>query len=248
MKPEALSKLTVKALRDLARELSVPGFSKMKKDDLVEAVLARQSAHATGPGPAPAMATAVEEAGAPSSSSGPAEAPRPVGPRLSELGELPQHYGRTRITLMVQKPGYLYAYWEVREHDLAAARARVGRSDARLVMRAQNLTEGYHTDIEVHSPVGDWFFQNEWHGHRVRVDLGLRGPDGTFVLLASSNEVEMPLARPSDRTDPEWAVLESDFEAIYALSGGLAQGDSAQLQRVMREGWGPSSSSGGWRG
>ena len=115
-------------------------------------------------------------------------------------------------------------------------------------MLFRSLSEGYFADIEVHSPVGDWFFPVEWHGHRVRVDLGLRGPDGSFVLLASSNEVTLPLARPSDRTDPEWAVLENEFEAIYALSGGIAQGDSAQLQRVMREGWGPSSSSGGWRG
>lgn len=245
MNPEALSKMTVKALRDLARELSVPGFSRLKKAELIEAVLARQAAPAAPTGPAPALA---EAAGAPAPTSGPAPGPRHEGPRLSELGELPQHYGRTRITLMVQKPGYLYAYWEVREEELAAARARIGRADGRLVMRAQNLTEGHHTDIEVHCPVGDWFFRSEWHGHRVRVDLGLRGPDGQFIVLASSNEVELPLARPSDRTDPEWAVQEGEFEAIYALSGGLAQGDSAQLQRVMREGWGPSSSAGGWRG
>ena len=113
----------------------------------------------------------------------------------------------------------------------------------RLVLSKGHAAAGYYAVL---AECG--FFPVEWHGHRVRVDLGLRGPDGSFVLLASSNEVTLPLARPSDRTDPEWAVLESEFEAIYALSGGIAQGDSAQLQRVMREGWGPSSSSGGWRG
>jgi len=166
---------------------------------------------------------------------------------LSELGDLPQHYDSTRIVLLVQKPGYLYAYWEVREDDLAAARARIGRTDARLVMRAHNLTEGHHTDIEVHCPVGDWFFQSEWTGAEVRVDIGLKGPDGRFIVLASSNVVGVPTGKPSDRVDPEWAIQESEFEAIYALSGGLHQGDSAQLQRLMREGWGPNWSGGSRR-
>jgi|GEM_PF-2389798 hypothetical protein len=240
MKPEVLNKMTVKALRDLARELSVTGFSRMRKPELVEAILARREApRSTAASKRPAVPAAAEAA---VPASAPSSAPqRPAPPSLTELGDLPTHYDRTRITLMVQKPGYLYAYWEIREDDLAGARARIGRVDARLVMRANNLTEGHFNDIEVHCPVGDWFFPCDWAGHRVRVDFGLRGPDGRFILLASSNEVVLPLARASDRVDPEWAVQESEFEAIYALSGGLDQGDSAQLQRVMREGWGPSS-------
>jgi hypothetical protein len=238
MTRETLNKMTVKALRDLARELSLSGHTRMKKAELVEAIAARQAS--PEPAPAPPAVTAAPEA----PSSPPAER-KVFPPQLSELGELPQQYGRTQIVLMLQKPGYLYAYWEVREEDLAAARARIGRVDARLVMRAHNLTGGIHTDIEVHCPVGDWFFHTEWGGVRVRVDIGLRAPDGHFIVLAKSNELELPTGGPSDRVDAEWAVQESEFEALYALSGGMDQGDSAQLQRVMREGWGLSSS--GWR-
>ena len=39
MKPEALNKMTVKALRDLARELAVTGYSRMKKAELVDAIV-----------------------------------------------------------------------------------------------------------------------------------------------------------------------------------------------------------------
>lgn len=238
MKPETLKKMTVKALRDLAREFSVPGFSRMRKAELIEALQARREI-SEPPAPAVAATGAAVEAPASAPASPPAQRPSP--PRLSELGDLPQQYGKTQITLLLQKPGYLYAYWEVREEDLAAARARIARADARLVMRAHNLSAGHFTDIEVHCPVGDWFFRSEWGGARVRVDIGLRGPDGQFIVLASSNELELPTGRPSDRVDAEWAVQESEFEAMYALSGGLDQGDSAQLQRVIREGWGPSS-------
>jgi hypothetical protein len=254
MNPEALNSMTVKALRDLARELSVTGFSKMRKPELVEQILAQRRSPKAGAAAAKATgktarAAALASAG-PAPSSAPSSAPArsaPSGPPVSELGELPQHYDTTRITLLVQKPGYLYAYWEVREEDLAAARVQIGRVDARLVMRAHNLTQGHYTDIEVHCPVGDWFFQSEWGGHKVRVDIGLMGPDGRFIVLASSNVVELPSGKASDRVDPEWAVQESEFEAIYALSGGLHQGDSAQLQRLMREGWGPSSAGGSRR-
>jgi len=242
MTPQTLNKMTVKALRDLARELSIKGYSGMRKAELVDAICARQrepdrdTRAATG-----GMPPRVESSAPSSASTGP---PRHA-PRLSDLGDLPTQYGRTCATLMVQKPEYLYAYWEIREEDLAAARASMGRVDARLVMRAHNVSAGVHTDIEVHAPVGDWFFKTDWSGGRVKVEIGLKGPDGRFIVLAVSNEVELPSARASDRVDPEWAIQEEQFEAIYALSGGFNPGDSAQLQRVMREGWGPSS--GDWR-
>lgn len=236
MTPQTLSKMTVKALRDLARELSVKGYSRMKKDELVDAIAARQR-EPDRAAPA-AVGTMPPPVQAPSSPAGPPQRP---APRLSDLGDLPPRYGRTRATLMVQKPEYLYAYWEIRDDELASARASMGRVDARLVMRAHNLSAGVHTDIEIHAPVGDWFFKTAWSGSRVKVEIGLKGPDGRFIVLAVSNEVGVPSAKASDRIDPEWAIQEDQFEAIYALSGGFTQGDSAQLQRVMREGWGPAS-------
>jgi hypothetical protein len=240
MTPQTLTKMTVKALRDLARELSVKGYTRMRKDELVDAIAARQREPDREPQvPVGTMPPPVQ---APSSAP---PAPQRHAPRLSDLGDLPARYGRTRATLMVQKPDYLYAYWEIRDEELASARASMGRVDARLVMRAHNLTAGLQTDIEIHAPVGDWFFKTGWAGSRVKVEIGLKGPDGRFIVLAVSNEVGVPSAKASDRIDPEWAIQEGQFEAIYALSGGFTQGGSAQLQRVMREGWGPSSSD--WR-
>jgi hypothetical protein len=241
MTPQTLNKMTVKALRDLARELSVAGYTRMKKAELVDAIAACQREPAKAPQAAMGTMPPPVEA---TSSAGSAP-PQRHAPRLSDLGDLPARYGRTRATLMVQKPDYLYAYWEILDEDLAAARASMGRVEARLVMRAHNVSAGIHTDIEVHAPVGDWFFKTDWAGNRVKVEIGLKGPDGRFIVLAVSNEVDLPSAKASDRVDPEWAIQEDQFEAIYALSGGFSPGDSAQLQRLMREGWGPSS--GDWR-
>jgi hypothetical protein len=141
----------------------------------------------------------------------------------------------------MQKPGYLYAYWELRDDHLDDARKELGDRGA-LTLRVNDVQTSDWYDITVHSPVGDWFFRTDWVGRTVRVDLGLLGPDGRFLVLASSNALPIPTGKPSDRVDPEWAVRDAEFERIYALSGGLNQaGGSADIQRVLREGWLPSS-------
>ena len=146
------------------------------------------------------------------------------------------------MVLLLQKPGYLYAYWELRDDHLDNARKELGDWGA-LTLRVKDVLGGAWYDITVHSPVGDWFFRTEWVGRTVLLELGLLGPDGRFLVLATSNRVGIPTGKASDRVDPEWAVRDAEFERIYALSGGLANqaGGSGDIQRMLREGWLPSS-------
>lgn len=238
MNRKSLQKLTVKALRDLGRELSIKGLARLKKAELVEAILAAR------PEPEPAARAQAEAIAPPAAEFHGSPPPQPSGPAasLSDLGDLGDRYGQTRVVLLVQKPGYLYTYWEVRDEDLGSGWDRLGSRDGRLALRVHDLRENAHFDIEVHCPVGDWFFQTGWMDRHLRVDLGLKGRDGRFIVLASSNVVAMGSGRPSNRVDPEWAIRDKDFEAMYALSGGLTQGgESVSVQRIIREGWLPSS-------
>ena len=241
MERQTLERMTLTALRDLARELAVKNAGAMERDALVEAILLGD-----GPGqPAPAPALGVTHMPfAGSATVVQTDAPPPhFGVPISEMGALPRAYGRTRVVVLAQKPGYFYAYWEVREDDLAAARGNLGGVDAALVLRVSEVPGAALKDIAIYDAVGEWFFDAEVSWQSIRVILGLKTADEQWVTLAESAEVRAPAAGPSARTDPEWSIKEGDFETIYALSGGLEQGPgSARLQRVMGEGWVPTSS------
>ncbi len=237
MEHAILSRMTLNALRALAHELGVDGADAMEKEHLVATLVA-------APARADAAATMDHAPGAPGHSvaaSQPAQAAPVSPPRLAALGELPERYGITRVVLMVQKPGHLYAYWEVTDADMAAARARAGDNHT-LTLRVRDLSGDVCHDIEIHEPVGDWFFTTRLDWRRVRVELGLVTADGRFVEITRSAETAQPASMPSSRSDPKWSVKEGDFESIYALSGGLSErGGSEQIQRILREGWLPSS-------
>ncbi|MBI5136469.1 MAG: DUF4912 domain-containing protein [Nitrospirae bacterium] len=231
-----LTTMSLAALRALAHELGIGGADRLDKDALIATLV-------QAPAGAPAASPIDRVSGAPDLAiSAPASQPAqaPGGARLSELGALPARYGATRVVLLVQKPRYLYTYWEITDPDLDRARAQLG-PNFHLVLRVREMPGGGFFDIEVHSPVGDWFFSAGTAWETMRVDVGLRGADGRFVLLASSDAVAAPAYRPSERTDPEWAIAGRDFETIYALSGGISErGGSEQIQRILREGWAPS--------
>lgn len=248
MDRKALQKLTVKALRELAREVGVPGRTRLTKPQLVEAISARQEAVVKGTAPEPQAGTPAPapeitaHGDAPGSGSESGGRPR-ADVSLTDVGQLPERYGQSRVVLLLQKPGYLYAYWELRDDQLDGARKDLGEWGT-LTLRVKEVRGSDWYDITVHSPVGDWFFRTDWLGRTVCLELGLRGSAGRFIVLAVSNRVTIPTGKASDRIDPEWSVRDADFERMYALSGGLNPGaGSADIQRLLREGWLPSSGS-----
>jgi hypothetical protein len=237
MQRKILEKMTPKALLALAHELGVSGADSLTKKRLVEALLAAPEDHG-------AAETMDQVAGAPGQPSPASYQPKPeaVGAPVSNLGMLPERYGKTRVVLMTQKPRHMYAYWEVTDADLDRARAKTD-GNFHMVLRVYETPGTLFHDIEVCEPVGEWFFTTSLEWQSLRVEIGLRTADGRFVTIIGSEPVVRPAYRPSDRTDPEWSIQEGDFQSIYALSGGLSRrGGSENVQRVIREGgWAPSS-------
>ena len=237
MQRKALEKMNTKALLALAHELGITGADALSKKNLVEALLAAPADHG-------AAETMDRVAGAPGQPAPASHHPKPimVGEPVSNLGVLPERYGRTGIVLMVQKPRHMYTYWEVTDADLDRVRAKTD-GNFHMVLRVYESPGTLFHDIEVYEPVGEWFFLTTLEWQTLRVEIGLRTSDGRFFAIVGSEQVQRPAHRPSDRVDPEWSIREGDFQSIYALSGGLSQrGGSEQVQRVIREGgWAPSS-------
>jgi hypothetical protein len=128
---------------------------------------------------------------------------RRIGEEVSK--SFPLGIDRTELVLMDVAPHQVHAYWNVTTEAMAEARRRltVGGEQAPLVLR-------FHGRGQAAERAGDQPFDVVVQGlqsqqavdllsdaRRYVAELGLRGPDGTLVSLARSNEVETPAARPA---------------------------------------------------
>ncbi len=249
MKKSSLEKLEEKELQELALKLGISVRKGAKKQEIIKTLQSAKAAslstpesyaqnkpsapgtgrfapapqHSEAAQPAQSVQQAVEESkfytGAP-----PEEFRLPA--------ELPHHYGDERIVLLVRDPHWTYSYWEVSQRKLEIERGTLGKAgeDAYLALRVYDVTDirfngkndHGHYDIGIYDRVGNWYINTGMPGRSFIVDLGLKTQDGKFVTLARSNAVRTPRDSVSDILDEEWMVPDSDFERIFALSGGLS--------------------------
>lgn len=158
---------------------------------------------------------------------------------------LPESYGKDRVVAMTRDPYWIHVYWEITEGTLSRARQSLGRAqtNARRILRVYTKdgegesAERILFDISLTSEARNWYINVGGPGRTYRIDLGLLTTDGRFVCLASSNVVSTPRDRMSDVLDEKWMSLPSEYEEIYALSGGLTRGvSSPELhERLARE-------------
>lgn len=158
---------------------------------------------------------------------------------------LPDSYGKDRVVAMTRDPYWIYVYWEITEETLSRALQSLGRAqmNARRILRVYTKdgegegAERVLFDISINPEARNWYINVGGPGRTYRIDIGLLTAGGKFVCLASSNVVSTPRDRMSDVLDEEWMSLPSEYEEMYALSGGLTRGvSSPELhERLARE-------------
>ena len=97
-----------------------------------------------------------------------------------------------------------------------------------------NSIERQVEEIEIHSGVSNWYFQNPSPGATVRLAIGYAVGNDKFHLIAKSNEVT-PAKSTKHQRDENWTDITNDVERYFALSGGLEESVTAELQHVMEE-------------
>jgi hypothetical protein len=225
---------TVRELQKLAAELQIRGRSKLRKTDLIEAIL--ESARRV-------------ESGAPESDmSGVAvDVTEAVESRaLEALEELPEililddsfeateentedntednenlessssfeeeiamacqdnepsvAFGPSEITLLGVHSRRLFAYWQCDPGAVGSARLALNDPDATITLRFSDVTliefdserELSSVDISVHSPAGNYYFNDVPPGHSFRCKVGIKGQTGKFRELVRSETVATP--------------------------------------------------------
>ena len=149
-----------------------------------------------------------------------------------------------RLVVIVRDSFWLQAYWEITKASVDRARVAIGTQWhlAKPVLRVMKVTSDGSTsavetqieEIEIHSGVSNWYFQNPCAGATLRLAIGYVVGDDKFHLIAKSNEVT-PAKNSKHQRDENWTDITNDVERYFALSGGLDEGVTAELQHVMEE-------------
>ncbi len=176
-------------------------------------------------------------------------APSPV----NGSSPLPSAYNVTRLVLMPRDPEWMHAYWEIAPYTWAEAEKTFGhgiRAEGRAVLRLFTAGDGKNAfDVDVQLDARNWYIRLLQGGGAWLAQLGLVLRDGRFVLLAISNTIHMPAGRVSDLLDEKWAILKSEWDRLFELSGaGKLGAGSLDLARMLAQRWDLLKTVSSWSG
>jgi hypothetical protein len=212
MTPEQLMGMSVKELRSLAGEKGVPRAAKMRKEELVQALMP----HSRGPHPGSPVIKPVLPAMAGTSSSSTMAAPAAMPRGGSDPGlPIPDRYSRDRLVLMVQDPQHVFAYWEVTPERLEEVRRHAGDNATPVLVL---MTSGGNEQREIDLRGGNYYLSVSPNGS-YQAQLALRDRHGRLHALAISNQITTPAASVSPRTDEQWMAVDETFHELLAMAG-----------------------------
>lgn len=164
-------------------------------------------------------------------------------------GDLPSKYFDNRIVLLARDPNWMFSYWEITENKINEIKEKYGNDifiQAKSVLRVHDVSgiefsgKNSHRffDIPVRLEVRNWYVNVADSGRSYCIELGLRKPNGEFILLARSNIVTLPAGKVSEIIDEKWAMIQDDFDKLYHLSGVDRIGiGSVEISKLLAKRW-----------
>jgi len=251
-----------KELAQLAKKRGVTGWHSMKKSDLVKALLriARNEQRRSVAKKSVKSSTTIKSKSVKTSTAKAVANESAIALKLrrereqqenlknlalaSQVANLTTAPTKDRLIVIVRDSFWLQAYWEITKASVDRARVAIGSQWhlAKPVLRITKVVSDRHSsvvehqlqDIEIHSGVSNWYFQNPAPGATLRLSIGYAVGQDRFHLIAKSNQVT-PAKNSKNQRDENWTDITNDVERYFALSGGLDETVTAELQNVMEE-------------
>ena len=200
-----LDDLTLRQLRKVASDYEVSRYSRMRKNELIDAIRTLDAQR--GEVPAPSVTTS------PMVAQTQVEASKYMAPNIPPLealtsvdeglADLPGGYGESRIVLMPRDPQWAYTYWDTPNGHKAELRSQGGE---RLALRLYDVTDIDLGQQAAHSTqqfdcdelARHWYLPIPISDRDYQVEIGYLTGDGRWLVLARSNTVRIPPVYPSD--------------------------------------------------
>ncbi len=227
-----LEKCTVKELRKQAQALAIKNRSKMRKAELISALKAAQTAHASDPAPIPEQLTS------PSSRmlQEQKQQQREQFPNGDPGLPIPERYEEDILQLMVRDPQHVYAYWEISSATLEKLRTEHGpMNDAVLILETNTGTEMRVVDLTTNN-----YFLTVPENAEYRVRLAVRDKGNEVHNFMESSPANTPSAQPQTHNSDEhqWMAVDEtgtindrDFHELVDSAGLPGGPNSASLQK-----------------
>ncbi len=198
-----LEDMTLRQLRRVASVVGVSRYSRMRKDQLLSAILQKQ-------GPEEVMIEASKYG---------MQAVSTVDLSLADvdhsLTDLPSGYGESRIVLLPRDPQWAYAYWDISNDHKEELRRQGGQQ---LALRLFDVTD---VDIKRQAPhslqeygcdemAREWYLPVPVSDRDYILEIGYRTWDGRWLMLAQSASMRVPPVYPSDWVEDHFVTVNWD--------------------------------------
>jgi uncharacterized protein len=233
-----LLEMTLRQLRRVASAVGVSRYSRMRKDQLLDAIQLK------GP-----EADSLESVGSVATL---------VRPELADvdagLMDLPSGYGASQIMLLPRDPQWAYAYWDVPSEKREEMRAQGGQQLALRLFDVTGLDLGRQAAHNVQEygcdeMAREWYLPIPVSDRDYALEIGYRAGDGRWLVLARSNSIRVPPVYPSEWIEDQFVTvtwnrelrgtqvmeLVSPDERLALVEAGQPDAIHAQMQQLAAQ-------------
>jgi len=129
---------------------------------------------------------------------------------------LPEEYGDTKITLLIQNPYWVYAYWEFSQAVKKSLGLDKPEPPKNIIIRVYYADADKYFDVIVPSDARSWYFQLPQPNRPYYAEIGVKENGGRFVPVARSNMI----MTPTDKAVQPPLKKMGKEENLFTLSGG----------------------------
>ncbi|MDJ0555315.1 MAG: DUF4912 domain-containing protein, partial [Microcoleaceae cyanobacterium MO_207.B10] len=210
-----LEEMTLRQLRKVASELGISRYSRMRKAQLLSAIMEAKGIHQISSPPSSTVGLE-EEVEVKKFELGQEDYTDNFLSSVDEgLTDLPNGYGKSRIVLMPRDPEWAYAYWDIPNQQKEELRRQGGQQLALRIYDVTDINLNYQSPHSIQEYPCDEFAR-EWYipipvsDREYALEVGYRCADGRWLVLSRSERVHIPPVYPSDWIEDQFITVSWD--------------------------------------